>query len=72
MTLKFCVPCGGSGKQMGGGMIIKDCTQCAGRGKNEVIDNDLDFLESKDTEAYKKAFEEEFVKQGKKKGKKND
>jgi len=71
MTLKFCVPCGGSGKMMGGGMIINDCSQCNGRGKTEVIENDLEFLEAKDTEAYKKAFEEEFTQQAKKKGKKN-
>lgn len=28
-----CVPCGGSGIVMGGGMMMKDCFECDGRGK---------------------------------------
>lgn len=51
MSKRRCIPCGGSGKVMGGGMLISDCEHCDGEGK--VIDDNALF--AKDTEHYKKA-----------------
>lgn len=67
MSMKFCVPCGGSGKMMGGGMLAVNCSQCSGMGKMESVDDDIGFLEVKATELYKKEFEKEFTKQNKRK-----
>lgn len=47
-----CIPCGGSGKVMGGGMMLQDCDHCHGAGK--VIIEEIDYLK-KDSESYKKA-----------------
>lgn len=52
---RFCIPCGGSGKQLGGGMIIKDCDTCDGSGRNNKPDDEIDYLLKKDTEHYKSA-----------------
>jgi hypothetical protein len=49
---KRCIPCGGSGKVMGGGMMLVDCDHCDGHGKIIVVEPD--YL-AKDTESYKKA-----------------
>jgi hypothetical protein len=53
MAKKRCIPCGGSGKVMGGGMMLTDCDECEGYGKI-VIKEEPDYL-SKDTESYQKA-----------------
>lgn len=55
MSLQRCVPCGGSGKMMGGGMLLKDCEHCEGKGKINIDDEDLDILLGKQTEHYQKA-----------------
>lgn len=47
-----CQPCTGSGRVMGGGMIIKDCLECSGKGYIIVPDNELDFLAAKQTESF--------------------
>ena len=58
MNKKRCVPCGGSGKMMGGGMMLLDCDTCDGLGKVIVPDeDDIDYL-AKNTEHYQKAKEE--------------
>lgn len=53
-----CIPCYGSGKLLGPGMISHDCEHCKGKGKIEIIENEIDFLELKNTESYKKAREQ--------------
>ena len=55
MSKKRCSDCGGSGRVMGGGMINHDCDTCFGSGKVEEINNEIDYLEIKNTEAYSKA-----------------
>ena len=65
--MKFCAPCGGSGKMMGGGMLTIDCSQCKGIGKIDTPENDIDFLETHATELYEKEFKKEVVKQSKQK-----
>lgn len=50
-----CASCYGSGKIMGGGMIMKSCDQCNGHGKIEVADDDIDYLLKKGTDHYKQA-----------------
>jgi hypothetical protein len=55
MTMQRCTPCGGSGRVMGGGMIIKDCEECDGRGKIKKIDDEIDYLTMKQTKSYKSA-----------------
>ena len=55
ITSKRCTPCGGSGKVMGGGMMIHDCQPCKGSGKvSEAID-DIEYLQVKETESYQNA-----------------
>jgi hypothetical protein len=59
MTKKRCIPCGGSGRVMGGGMMMNDCEHCDGLGKIIVSDDDIDYLakkqNDKELESYKKA-----------------
>lgn len=55
MPLKRCIPCCGSGKVMGGGMVFNDCDACCGRGKVEVVEDEMDYLLAKNTEGYEKA-----------------
>lgn len=50
---KKCIPCSGSGRMMGGGMIYKDCDHCAGLGK--MIDDDPEYSHLKTTNGYKDA-----------------
>jgi hypothetical protein len=52
---KRCIPCAGSGKMMGNGMLMTDCHQCNGKGKIDIVKNEIDYLLSKDTEHYKEA-----------------
>ena len=54
---KRCIPCSGSGKVMGGGCIPADCDECEGKGKVLIPDDDIDYLEMKTTDSYKKAIE---------------
>lgn len=53
MAKKRCIPCGGSGKVMGGGMMLVDCDHCDGIGKIIIIE-EPNYL-AKDTDSYKKA-----------------
>lgn len=57
MARRRCTFCGGSGKIMGGGMMMQDCDECYGTGKVEIIDEDkeLDYLVSKQSESYQNA-----------------
>lgn len=57
MARKRCIHCQGSGKIMGGGMMLQDCDECYGSGKVEIVDeaNDIDYLVSKQSDAYKAA-----------------
>lgn len=50
-----CKSCVGSGKVMGGGMIIKDCDQCDGTGKIYVKEKKEQFEIEKNNKHYKKA-----------------
>lgn len=52
---KRCIPCGGSGKVMGGGMLIVDCGDCNGYGKIEECDDEIEYLTFKQSESYQKA-----------------
>ena len=54
---KRCVPCSGSGRVMGGGCIPADCDECDGKGKIQIAADDIDYLEMKTTDSYKKAIE---------------
>lgn len=58
MPKKRCMPCGGSGKMMGGGMLLADCDHCDGYGKIDVPHDEIDYLLAKNTEHYNKAKEE--------------
>lgn len=54
---KFCQPCSGSGKLLGGGMIIVDCNHCEGRGRTEEENDELEYLHLKTTDSYKSAID---------------
>ena len=49
--------CVGSGKVMGGGMIMKSCHECDGIGKIEIEDDEIGYLSKKQTDDYVKAKE---------------
>ncbi len=53
--LKRCVPCGGSGEVLGGGMMKSDCHYCHGKGKIKVVDEEIDYLAMKQTDGYRNA-----------------
>ncbi len=55
MTLKRCSLCVGSGKIMGGGFMMKACPECDGIGKIEIEEDDIGYLEKKQTECYQLA-----------------
>lgn len=57
MARKRCTYCQGSGKIMGGGMLLQDCDECYGTGKVEIIDEekDIEYLVSKQSESYQNA-----------------
>lgn len=57
MPKRRCSPCGGSGKVMGGGMVMADCNHCDGRGKYDEPEDDMEFLLTKESERYKSAVE---------------
>ena len=53
MELTRCKYCSGSGRMMGGGMLMKDCDQCNGKGKIEKVE--IDLPQAKKTDGYKNA-----------------
>ena len=55
--LKHCVPCGGSGTLMGGGMMMWDCDNCDGTGKI-TKQEPVKFKLEKKNPRYKKAVKE--------------
>lgn len=55
MAKKRCQRCAGSGKVMGGGMMMQECDNCEGIGKLFVPENEIDFLTMKQTDSYQKA-----------------
>lgn len=57
MNKQRCITCSGSGKVMGGGMMMADCHGCDGKGHNLIPDDDIDYLQMKETDSYKKAIE---------------
>jgi len=57
MTKRRCIPCGGSGRVMGGGMLMTDCDHCDGIGKVVVIEDEIETLLAKNTEHYNNAKE---------------
>lgn len=68
-NFKRCIPCAGSGKLLGGGCVIVDCDNCDGRGKIEVIEDDIELLKLKESTEYKKVYDEELTKLKKEKRK---
>jgi Zn-finger protein len=58
-----CIPCGGSGKVMGGGMLIQNCDSCDGTGKKSAYENAIDKIQHADKnmtrENAKKMFDDE-------------
>ena len=57
MAKKRCIACTGSGRVMGGGMMMQDCDDCDGTGKIYIDDPELEFNEMKATKAYKNAID---------------
>jgi DnaJ-class molecular chaperone len=55
MAKKRCQRCAGSGKVMGGGMMMQECDNCEGIGKLFVSENEIDFLTMKQTDSYQQA-----------------
>lgn len=58
---KRCNICYGSGRVMGGGMMMQDCEECDGTGKIVFIENEIEELEklkAKQDESYAKAINE--------------
>jgi RecJ-like exonuclease len=53
-----CKDCGGSGRVMGGGMMMWDCETCDGVGKIRKVDDEVADLEMRQTASYRKAIEE--------------
>lgn len=52
---KRCNSCVGSGRVMGGGMMMQDCEHCDGTGKIFVADDPIDYVMRKESEAYQNA-----------------
>lgn len=55
MAKKRCNTCVGSGRVMGGGMMMQDCEVCDGIGKLFIPDDPIDHIMRKETEAYQNA-----------------
>ena len=53
----MCQCCAGSGKIMGGGMIMRDCDECSGAGSIIEADDDIEYLQLKATDSYKDAIQ---------------
>ncbi len=58
MAKKRCNTCVGSGRVMGGGMMMQDCEECDGLGKIFIPDDPIDYLEQKNSEAYQNSKKE--------------
>lgn len=56
-TYKRCVPCFGSGKTMGLGMMLQECAECDGLGKIEVINDELAYLQIQTSEGFQNAID---------------
>jgi septal ring factor EnvC (AmiA/AmiB activator) len=57
-TRTRCKACNGSGKVMGGGMMMAECDDCEGAGRIAIVKDDMNELNVRTTESYKKAIEE--------------
>lgn len=55
--MKRCLSCNGSGRVMGGGMMMADCDNCDGRGKIQEADDELEYLQLKTTDSFKNAID---------------
>jgi DnaJ-class molecular chaperone len=44
ITYKRCIPCHGTGKIIGGGMVEKVCNNCNGAGKVEFYRDEIEVL----------------------------
>jgi len=53
MPITRCMNCNGSGKLMGGGMMMIDCDTCMGKGK--VSDGKVSIEDIKNTDSYREA-----------------
>lgn len=53
MPITRCMNCNGSGKLMGGGMIMIDCDTCFGKGK--ISDGKVTIQDIKNTDSYREA-----------------
>jgi hypothetical protein len=53
-----CTVCNGSGKVMGGGMMPAECDECEGLGRVAIVQDDIEELNVRMTESYKKAIDE--------------
>ena len=58
MQLLRCRACQGSGQVMGGGMIYHDCEACDGDGKIEKPEDEISYLQVKQSETYQEAIDE--------------
>lgn len=58
MQVMRCRTCQGSGQVMGGGMIYHDCLDCDGEGKIEKPEDEISYLEIKQSEKYQDAIDE--------------
>lgn len=55
---KRCKDCNGSGKVLGGGMMQTECDTCEGRGRIEVIKDEIEELNKRSEERIKRAITE--------------
>jgi hypothetical protein len=53
-----CKICQGSGTVMGGGMIYHDCLECKGSGKIQKPENEISYLQIKQSETFQNAIKE--------------
>src|SRR5690242_1838328 len=53
MPITRCMNCNGSGKLMGGGMMMIDCDNCFGKGK--ISDGKITIDDIKNTDSYRDA-----------------
>lgn len=52
--LKRCLNCFGTGRMMGGGMIMKECQNCKGKGKIETVDDEIAYLQKQSEKKFLK------------------
>lgn len=63
MSKQRCIPCGGSGKVMGGGMMLQNCDHCEGSGKKSAYENAIDKIQDADKSMTRKTAKELFDKE---------